>query len=361
MKQIVCLANEPWSKLPGRTQQLVSRLRGAQILYFFPAAHRGDLSFRQKGVRVRPNVTAYALPPLLLPLEERHGALFRRQQHHLGAFIAQQMEHHHFQEPLLWTTRPDQVHLLDQLLYDGLVYDCDREWDDLPLHWEGSLSHAADVVFTASPMLADRLSPCSSNIVVVPNGLNVPLFAPDAPHIDPLPGVDGPVLGWSGTIRSGLDLSPVLYAASQRPHWTFVLLGRRQKNRMLSRLKKLPNVVIPGPCPASEVPNWLYRCHVLLDLLQDDRPNSDVISPRIYEYLATGKPVVSMLWPDQVEPFPDVVYGAQDEQSFLQLCGRALDEAPGFVVQRRRDHAARAAWPLRAQQVEQILTTAGLL
>ena len=32
-----------------------------------------------------------------------------------------------------------------------------------------------------------------------------------------------------------------------------------------------------------------------------DQPFDDVVSPRLYEYLATGKPVVSMMWPDQVE------------------------------------------------------------
>ncbi len=38
--------------------------------------------------------------------------------------------------PLLWTTSPEHVHLLDRLDYDGLIYDCDREWDDASLAWE---------------------------------------------------------------------------------------------------------------------------------------------------------------------------------------------------------------------------------
>ena len=32
MKQIICLSNEPWSASPGRTQQLLSRLKGIQTL-----------------------------------------------------------------------------------------------------------------------------------------------------------------------------------------------------------------------------------------------------------------------------------------------------------------------------------------
>lgn len=365
MKQILCLSNEPWRSPPGRTQQLVSRLRDTQVLYFSPAANRWDQSFRKKGRKVRPNVTVYTLPPLLLPLqlEERLPPMFRKGSRGLARFIAEQAARHRFSQPLLWTTRPEHVHLLDQLDYQGLIYDCDQAWEELPPRWEGSLAQAADVVFAASPHLADRLGPCSPNIALLPNGVNYPLFAQksDAPRPDPLPHVKGPLLGWAGTIWGDLDLSPLLYAASQRPDWTFLLLGVQEDNPFLPRLRRLSNVVVAQPCPLLEVPDWLYRCDVLLELLREEQPYDGVISPRVYEYLSTGKPVVSMLWPDQVERFPDVVYGAHDEAEFLTLCGHALAEAPGFAEQRRRDHARSAAWPRRAGQVAQILDTAGLL
>ena len=106
-------------------------------------------------------------------------------------------------------------------------------------------------------------------------------------------------------------------------------------------------MALAGPCPLNEVPDWLFRCDVLLELLREDRPDSDVISGRLYEYLSTGKPIVSMLWPEQVEIFPDVVYGAHDEREFLTLCQHALEEAPGFVSQRRQSYGAAAGPPSR--------------
>ena len=359
MKQILCLASEPWSRQPRRTQQLVSRLRSAQVLYFSPPGQGS--SARAKGQKVRPNVTVHTLPAFHLPALETMGPIFRFQQRRTAAFIAQQAARRRFQAPLLWVTSPAHVHLLDRLDYGGLVYDCGREWAELPPRWEGALAHAADVVFAASPQLADRLSPCSGNIALVPNGLNYPLFAPDVRRFDPLPQVRGPVLGWAGTIRRELDLLPVFYAAQAEPGWTFVLLGRQENNPLLSRLRRLPNVLLPGGCSMQEVPDWLYRCHVLLDLLHRDRPYDDVAGSRLYEYMATGRPIVSMLWPDQVERFPDVVYAAHDEAEFLQLCRHALAEAPGFADRRRMDYAAQAAWPRRAAEGERILTTAGLL
>lgn len=363
LKQILCLSNEPWSTSPGRTQQLLSRLRDTQILYFAPPAGRRDRSFRQKGQKVRPNVTVYTLPPTLFPVSEQYSRLFLRNQRKLGRFIADKAARHCFQSPLLWTTSPEQVHLLDHLEYDGLVYDCDRDWEELPPLWEGALANNADIVFAASPLLADRLSPCSSNIAQLPNGVNYPMFSGEGGSIqsDPLPQVHGPVLGWAGVIHRELDLSPILYAARERPGWTFLLLGRQEDNPLLPRLRRQPNVALAGPCPLNEVPDWLFRCDVLLELLREDRPDSDVISGRLYEYLSTGKPIVSMLWPEQVEIFPDVVYGAHDEREFLTLCQHALEEAPGFVSQRRQSYGAAAAWSLRAAAVSRILDTAGLL
>ena len=59
MKQIICLAGQPWSSSPGRTQQLLSRLRDTQVLYFSPAAGRLD---RQRDADVRRKEIFRPLP-----------------------------------------------------------------------------------------------------------------------------------------------------------------------------------------------------------------------------------------------------------------------------------------------------------
>lgn len=357
MKEIICLSNEAWSAVPGRTQQLITRLRDTKILYFSPAASLTDTSWRKPGRKVRHNVTAYTLPPVLLP-DERLAPMFRMAQRRLGRFVREKAQRSRFSDVLLWTTSPAHVHLLDQLEYTGLVYDCDREWEELPGPWEGALAHTADVVFAASPQLRERLAPCSANIALLPNGVNFPLFTQSSE----VSASTRPTLGWAGTIHPDLDLSPVVYAAQARPDWQFLLLGMRDgENPGLSRLRRCPNVTLFPLCPLMEVPEHLARCDVLLNLLRADQPYSDIIPGRLYEYLSTGKPIVSMLWPDQVERFPDVIYGAYNHEEFLRLCAQALGEDPGWVSQRRRDYGAAADWTRRAGEVARILSTAGLL
>ena len=363
MKEIICLSNEPWSNTPGRTQQLITRLRDTKILYFSPAASLRDGSWRKPGRKVRPNVTVFTLPPVLLP-NERFAHMFRMAQQRLGRFVQEKAERNRFRDALLWTTNPAHVHLLDHLEYTSLVYDCDREWDELPGPWEGTLAHTADIVFAASPQLQERLSPCSANIALLPNGVNYPLFSGQTgtPKHPRLTQYSGPMLGWVGTIHSDLDLSPLLYAAQARPDWTFLLLGAKDSdNPWLGKLRQYSNVILAPMCPLMEVPEYLERCDVLLNFLRTTQPYTDIIPGRIYEYLSTGKPIVSMLWPDQVERFPDVIYGAYNQEELVRLCTQALAEDRTWVDQRRRDYGAAAAWTNRSAEVSRILSTAGLL
>ena len=148
MKEIICLSNESWSSTPGRTQQLVTRLRDTKILYFSPAADFRDQRWRMPGKKVRPNVTVFTLPPVLIQ-DERFAHMFRMGWQRVGRFVQEKALRHRFREPLLWCSSPTHVHLLDHLDYGCLVYDCYREWEELPGAWEGTLAHTADIVFAA--------------------------------------------------------------------------------------------------------------------------------------------------------------------------------------------------------------------
>lgn len=352
MRQILCLSADPWRTIPTRTQQLMTRMRDAQVLLFEPP---GKYS-RQPGRRVRPGLTVCALPPVL-EAEDRHRLHYRR----LGKFIRRQMEHHRFKEPLLWCTAPEHIHLLDEVPHRGVVYDCDRDWPDQSPRWESDLALAADVVFAASQGLIDHLSPCNDNIALLPNGVNHPMFTRPPAELPPeLRGLSSPILGYTGTLWRDLDLAPVLYAAQAMPACTFVFLGRREKNPMAELLERLPNVRLLGRRAPVEVPDYLARFDVCLNLLRRSEQGNDVVPCRIYEYLSSGKPVVSMLFPEQVEHFPDVVYGAHSPEEFAALCRRALAETGDWAKNRRREHGAAAAWSARADEVTRILGTTGL-
>ena len=358
MKQILCLSHLPWQARPNRTQQLLTRLSGVQILFFEPAPEKGAPPLEQ-GRRMRANITVYTLPnPLPDP---RDRPLLRRHRLDRTAnFIQQIMDRRRFREPVLWCTAPAHAAFLDRLAYRGLIYDCHRVWDERFLEDESDLTHHAEVVFAASPGLAARLSPCSDNIALLPNGVNPLLFTRDDPacpaELARLPGKK--LLGRVGDLDSQVDLEPLLHAAQRRPEWTFVLIGRYTQ-QAARQVAGLDNIRLTGPVNALDVPDYLTACDLLFDLLRRDMDGSDVVPARIYEYLASGKPTVLIAEPDLPEPFPELAYTAYDGPGFLRRGKAALEEDPALSL-RRREYAQRCSWVNRAAQVSTILEDTGL-
>lgn len=358
MKQIICLSHTPWSSRPTRTQQLISRVAGADVLFFEPHGSRPD----SKGRKVRPNVMVYQLPkPINIASETQPVARYNRKR--IAAFIEKTMSRHRFRNPLLWCTTPENVHQLNQLSYHGLVYDCHRYWSGLPVEWEGELASCADICFVASEGLEYRLSACNPNIALLPNGVNAPLFQRNCfdtpPDLADL--ADSPVIGFVGSLRADLDVTPLLLAADEHPDWTILLIGPVEPSAYLRQLEQYRNIRMIGPRPLVEIPDYLNCCSVCVHLLRGLERDSDVLPSRIYEYLSAGKPVVTMLWKHQRQEFPDVIRSARTAGEFVTQCEAALAEDPSELLRRRRDYGSAAAWDIRAEEVTHILEANGIL
>lgn len=358
MKQILCLSHTPWQTRPNRTQQLLARLPDVQVLFFEPPTPRGEPKPEQ-GRRMRSHITVYTLPAPL-PIGPARTFMQRRSLHKSTAFIREVMDKHHFRSPVLWCTAPDQMGLVGQFPCRGVVYDCHKEWSEEYLDQESDLTSRADVVFAASPGLVKRLSPCSDNIALLPNGVNPLMF--DRGEFSPPDKLavlaDHIVLGRVGDLTSQTDLIPLLAAATAQRNWVFLLMGRVSK-QVSDRLSRYKNIVLTGPINAVELPDYLSVCNLLFDLTQEDRRGCDILPSRIYEYMATGKPIVMMAEPDYVEPFPDIIYTAYDHTGFLRRCRKALEEDEA-IAKRRRACANQSAWAVRADEVTRILESTGL-
>ena len=357
MKQIVCLSRTHWSSCPSRTQQLMSRLPEAEILFFEPPGRKPEPG----GRRVRPNITVYQLPKAIT-LFSNTKPIRQHNQRKLASCVTKAVKRHRFREPLIWCTSPEHVLLPDILSHRGLVYDCHRYWSELPVQWEGDLAAAADVCFVASDGLMDRLAPCNQNLVLLPNGVNFPLFRRDMVEVpsDVADLAGKPVVGLVGTLHADLDLSPLIRCADAHPEWTFLVIGPIHRSPYLAHLKNRENIRLLGKRPLVDIPDYLSVCTACIDLRRKQDEDSDVIHYRIYECMAAGKPVTAMIWKHQHREYPDVVYAAHTTEEFIRQCEAAMEENPTELLRRRRDYGAAAAWDGRAEQIRQILEINGL-
>ena len=372
MSYIVVLGAQRWMKLPTRTQIFLTQLhRTHQILYFQPSPFRFSGSPRCKEYKnpcfhPRENISVYTLPPVFELTNYDHPRLLQMDRKRLAGFIREKMRAHFIYHPLLWLCSPVYVHLLDDLEYRGMVYDCFRYWGQYDLRWESLVVNRADVCFAASPGLRDHLSPCNNNIAVIPDGGDYTLFqrsedltlqAPPA-----LMRLRGPLLGYLGDVNSRTDLTPVYRAARSHTAWHFVFAGRLSgANESAELIRSLPNVHFLGKVPREELPRYAAHFDVLFDLLDTQDPDEDVVPSRIYEYLTVGCPIAAMYPERFTAVYPDVIYGARSPREFVEACEQAVLENSGWAVNARKRYGAEADWRLRSRFAQQVLERNSLL
>ena len=357
LKQILCLAADPWSRTtPSRTQRLVSALPDTELLWFEPEQPRSSAQ-RRNGERAAHLTRVYTLSPIPA-VNEYHPAFSTRTHRRLLRTILSAMEDCRFFEPLLWVSSPLYDELVDEIPHSGLIYDCDRDWSRLPIELESRLTCRADLVFAASAGLREHLSPCSRNIIVVPFGIDFPMH--DARLTDdflcppdmircPLPR-----FGYAGTVWANLNLTPVEAAARAHPEWSFVFLGRvSRKNPYADALRRLSNVYFLGQKRREDIPVYLRHLTAGMMLLRDGMEDNDILSPRVYEYFAQGLPVAAMYYHLQKESYPSLIDSAYSVPQFIEMCEKIAAFDPVEKKVARYEIASEADWSRRCTQVRE--------
>lgn len=361
MKQILCFAADRWQSDPTRAQHLLSAFPESEILYLQPGSPSGHRIRRQVGKQFYIDSLPH-IPEVDAEHPHIGGSTHRRLVRHVQKVI----EEHSFSSPLLWLCSPLYAELLDEIPHSGLIYDCDRDWSQLPIEWESLVTCRADIVFAASPGLQEHLSPCNDNILVVPNGINFETYdavrtndflcPPDMLHCP------APVFGYVGTIWSNLDLAPVEAAAQAHPEWSFVLIGKiSRKNRYVARLRQLDNVYLLGPRNAADIPAYTRHFTAGMMLLRDGMEDNDILSPRVYEYMAQGLPIAAMYHHLQREAYPTLIDSAYSVPRFVEMCEKIAADDPTEKKVERYRIAAQSDWSCRCRQATEAIRASQLL
>jgi len=377
MSRIVCLSTTNWHPYPTRKQQVMGRLKGHRILYFEPpvsrlaplkdpTAAKRLRAWREEGEPVSDALTVYATPPVW-PFYNKYRMLNRVNQRAQARYIKKVMESHAFRDPVLWCYSPTAADLIDLVPHSALVYDCiDRHsayGGLMSPHvvdaMERDLAQKADVVFATAQGLYDTMKLYNENTFLIPNGADFNLFHKacdgELPFPDDLFNVKNPILGFVGMIQPCIDLELLTAVAGARPDWSFVLIGKPLPGVNIEPLKARPNIRLLGLKPYKELPRYLARFDVCLNLFRTNALSKDVSPLKFYEYLATGKPVVSTPQPEQVRDYADAIYLGDTPESFLAACEAALNERNPWMAEQRVRYGGEASWEARVEEMASIL------
>ena len=217
---------------------------------------------------------------------------------------------------------------------------------------DAALTRTADIVFVAPPALLDAKRALNPNTVFAPHGVDVELFAKAFDERTEIPpaarDLAHPVIGYFGSLHEWIDFELIESLARARPAWTFLLIGHAAAD--VSRLAALPNVRLVGAQPYASLPAWAKAFDVAIIPYRLNRQVANANPLKLREYLAAGKPVVSVR-NAEIEKFARWVRIADDREGFLAAIEDALrEERPGLRAERSAA-VADQSWDRRVADV----------
>ena len=271
--------------------------------------------------------------------------------------------------PILWTSIPEHSQAIGRLNEVLSVYHVVDEYAGYTLvdavrrkrlkADESQLLDSADVMIAVSDELVHAKRGPGRDIYLVENAVDFEAFhqaAKSASIPNDLASIPSPRLGYSGLIGKRLDLGLLERMATSYPDWSIILIGKvddRRCEAAMNALRARPNVHFLGEKHFSDVPAYVAGLDVGLLPYEVNEETLHISPLKMYEYLATGLPVVSKDIPS-AQKKRDHVAIASDEHGFFRSCEQAVSDS-GSGREARIAEAAVNTWDQRVQQLEDML------
>jgi glycosyltransferase involved in cell wall biosynthesis len=318
-----------------------------------------------KGPReAAPNLWVFTLP-IVLPFFQMSGFVNWINNAFLLRVLRAQIRRLRFRSPILWTYTPHSADFVGRLGEKAAVYECVDDFTaskglvngNVVRRLERRLIGSVDLLIATTPELAAIKREGARRVIVAPNGAEVEHFAraadPSLPAASPFADLKHPVVGFLGSLNYWIDTVLLARLAKAHPEWTLALVGPHDLLGNIAPLEGLPNVVMTGRVPYEEVPDYVRAFDVCLNPYILDNVAEGCSPIKLYEYLATGKPIVSVDMPE-ARRFEGLIRIARDSDDFITQVEAAIAADDG-LAQKRITEASHHSWRARFEQVSAAL------
>ena len=266
--------------------------------------------------------------------------------------------------PLTWFVQPHLAPIVGRLGERMSVYYCTDDYSAMPgvnervvRLMDEETTRKSDLVFVASETLLEPKLRLNPNVHVSPHGVDVDHFGQAQDSRLPVPaemlGMSHPIVGFFGLIERWIDLDLIRFLAESRPQWTFVMIGRLASPA--EQLQRLPNVHFLGKRAYEDLPIYGKQFDVGILPYHLNRQVIHANPLKLREYLAMGKPVVSVST-NEIDKYADVVEIAHSPEEFLAKLDSVLSRpSTQAEVQRRIDRVANGSWDAQVDRVLKIV------
>lgn len=229
---------------------------------------------------------------------------------------------------------------------------------------EQRLLRGVDEVWAVSVPIRDRLAPLHRVVRLVPNVADTEAFAAGASTPTPadMELIPPPRILYLGNLASyKTDIDLIARLARRRSDRSWVLvgpIGRGDPSTEIAALASLPNVHLLGERSRKEAPAYVTAADLCVLPLRRNRSTESSHPLKVYEYLASGRPVVATPIPALGDLIAaGLVRGATDEPSWTEAIETAILEG-GQGAEARRAEARKHGWTARIAEIEDWLDQA---
>lgn len=277
-----------------------------------------------------------------------------------------------FKNTILWLFSPHAGKFVGQFNEKLVCYHCTDEYSAFPIYstlkkkkevhmMEKESLKKADIVFTTARTLYERKKKYNSNTYLIPNPANIDHFLQvltkklEIPH--DIKGIKKPVIGFIGAIDEyKLDFELIDYVAKSRPNWSIVMIGKMGicDTTTYKTVPKRENIYYLGQKEFDILPNYIKYFDVCIIPYAINNYTETVFPLKFFEYMATGKPIVTTNLP-ALEEYKDIVGYAKDKEEFMEYIEKALKEEDQVIINERLKIAKANSWDARVEEMIKII------
>ena len=369
---ILSLAVDSWGARWNSRHQVLTRLaRQFPVVWVNPApdwrraATVGRWKTRERGIDGLPPNFVVLDSSVLTPIVYRPRWLSNALLRSRLARARASLERRGCTHIVLYVWHVDYADAVSAVRTDLSVYHIYDEYShsehELPLDAaEERLVRSVGQVFTVSPTMQARKGVLNRHSTLISNGVDYEAFATPVREPLDLKSIPHPRLGYTGYIKKQIDWDMLLELAQRRPDWSFVFVGAKhvhpEIDAVLERLDALPNVHFLGEKPTSELSRYPQHFDVCLMPYRVNDYTKYIYPLKLHEYLATGRPVVSVPLP-ALRGSEHLVTIARGADEWEQAIGLELEPA-AMDADRQRARRAEAQshdWSAIADRIATVI------
>ncbi|MHC4562253.1 MAG: glycosyltransferase [Planctomycetota bacterium] len=245
------------------------------------------------------------------------------------------------------------------------VYDAHDDWRSIRPNrpklierLEAEHADTADIILSSSTGTAENFAGTHRRTHELPNACDPAHFgrAMTDPPADDLADIPRPRVMYVGGLGDCLATEAIVGTARRMPRVSFVFVGPEETSQRALRAE--PNIHLLGERPYEQLPAYLAGADMcwLPFALTPHALGRDCI--KLYEYLATGKPVVSTPLPRAQKLTDGIMLAEPSGDALAAACRGALTDVSPVSREDRLAVARQHTWQGRVAELERLLEMA---